>query len=158
MNAKPVLEALLRLIRVEGKASITSIARASGISFREVLRVLDENRHLLVKDKTQRITGTQLSTLYQKERQRAIDEGRAYLISRINYGSDEEIFCKGPVRAELQKDYWSGGFGDSALTPCILNRPENLEAVRARGLVHIDELDLDWMTPWKEVSLVAAQP
>ena len=157
---KPVLAALLRLIRVEGKASTTSIARASGITFREVLRVLDENRHLLVKDKAQRIVGTHLPTLYHRERQRALDEGRAYIISAINYGHDKEILCKGPVREELQKDYWSGGLGDSALTPCILDRPENLEAVRARGLVHLDELDLDWTAPWaeSEVSLVAAQP
>lgn len=149
---KPVLDALLRLIRVEGKASTTSIARASGIPFREVLRVLDENRHLLLKDRSQRIVGTQLPALYQKERQRALDEGRAYIISAINYGSDKEILCKGPVWQELKKDYWSGGFGDSALTPCILDRPENLEAVRARGLVHLDEIKIDWYAPWVESS------
>lgn len=155
---KPVLDSLLRLLRVEGKASTTSIARASGVPYREVLRVLDENRHLLVKDKAQRIVGTILQDLYQKERKRAIDEGRAYIISGINYGSDNEILCRGPVRQELQTDYWSGGLGDSALTPCILDRPENLAAVRARGLVHLSEIKFDWTAPWAEAEVSLEKP
>jgi hypothetical protein len=150
---KPVLEALLLLLRVEKKASASTIARASGVSYRKVLEVLDANRKMLDRNKRGQITGLSgLRTKVYEWRQKQLKEGRAYTVDEINYGSDKALHFSNPrLEGELQQRYTEGCYGDSRSITVVLATKENIARLEEEGLRELKTFKKDPEEFWKEV-------
>ena len=122
-----------QLIRVQGYASLSSIAKCSGFSQKTVLEVLDRNIRLIQR-KGSRITGAFLEDVHPAIAE-ARASGKVFWQENINFGRATSLEWKNNLEADkLRKPYCCGGFGDSYMIQVVLDTPENRAALEALGM------------------------
>ena len=148
-NLPPVLGAIWTLLEARQRPTVAAIKRYAKVDERRVIDTLARNRNLLGWDKRNRIYSlAPLVSRVSDWRQRAIDEGRAFVVREINYGAARELHFGGPLHASMKRSYWEGGLGDCCEIFVVLATPENERAVRAAGLVPAGELVPPPLTDW----------
>lgn len=119
--------AIEELLKWQGQCSISEITSVSEKKKYDVLRVVNENEALLIKNKGL-ITGFTTKPQYRYRNE------KWYKFSAINYGADSEIivshkeFC-----TDLVQNYICGGFGDNYSIQIILKNDENIAELKKRG-------------------------
>ena len=129
------LEEILKLKPV-GYSEIASI---SGKKKLDVIKCLNKNAHLLVFNKSGRVTG--FKDIVATQKAEAYKSGLTYYIKSDNYGTIEIISTKNGSD-EVMGLYTSqvfGGFGDSYRVDVIVATPENISKIESLGIVSIDD-------------------
>lgn len=145
-RGRPVLEAIRRLVRLRQAATPAAIAAAAGLSRRQVLLVLDANRHLLQwTDDNKAVECDIVKTILWRQEW---NSGRYYHVQKINYGTATVLRtldnkANEALLARLAKPYVNGGLGESWVTSEVLDTPENRAAFEAAGLRPDSEIPRD---------------
>ncbi len=147
-----VYEAINELLKFKGFCSYAEIAQVSGLKKIEVLKILNNNRVLLKlhSKHSDRIIGLTNNNIICT----ITEDGKRYWLEGENYGCIEVIRFKGNnlLQKKLEKQYICGGMGDNYPIMCIQNTKENLDEVRAAGLLTYEELNKEHtvLKYWKE--------
>ena len=151
MTGAPVLEAIRKLIDVQGHATTAQIVRYTKLAYDQVVDTLQRNRTLYTLKGT-RIIG--LGPLWQRladERQRAFEAGGYYRVDEIDYGVQAIFFHDDELFERLAEHYTEGGYGDSITHRRVLATEKNLMEVRQAGLRPVAEFSDSPLRFWRDV-------
>ena len=145
-----IIEALHEILALKNYTTINELASLTGKKRIDVLRVINNNSHLIrIDKKTGRILG--FEAIRSKALENAFNDGLTYKIYGINYGADSELATKNPAGDKLRTHYICGGIGDSYTIRPILDRLDNRKALEDMGIVESSKFETPSIFDlWKE--------
>lgn len=139
----PVLDAIRALLKFKNWTTISEIAKVAGKTQKQVLDVVNHNGHMVWRDRDNgRITRVDPQGVL---REKLWEAGAFFSAGSADYGSTNTLEFKGhdELRKRLEVKRWGGGLGDSYQFTCVLDTPENREALVADGCVHASDVVID---------------
>lgn len=148
--AMTIFETIQKLIRVQGYASLSSIAECSGLSKKRVLDILDANKGLFRREKA-KIVSVQPEYVGAAVAN-ARNSGKVFWQVKISYGCATSLeWYNNPEADKLRKGYCCGGLGDSYVSQVVLDTLENRAALEELGMKDtIDPKEWEGYLAWKE--------
>ncbi len=143
MAEKPVLDAIREILKFKDYATISEIAKISGLSQKETLRRINANGHMVWRNrKTGRITKVDPPEVLRKH---LWEEGRYYIQTSYDYGCQTGLDFKGheALREIMTQKTIGGGIGDSYEYSYIPDTPENRLALEKDGCMFVGTVKFD---------------
>lgn len=152
MGERPVLDAIRAVLKFKDRATITEIARYAGISYRQVLDVINANGTMVWRDrKTGHVTKADPRAVMRKM---LVESDRYYFPDTYGAWSVEGrcLRFKGheELRASLADERLVGALGDCWTEKHVIDTPANRAALEAAGLKLWAESEADeslWVEP-----------
>lgn len=149
-DERPVLNALREILKFKDYATVSEVAKFTGLRYAEALRRINKNGSMVWRGRqTGRITRVDPREILREKLWKA---GAYYIKTTHDYGATHGLDFVGhdEIRKRLMTKTWGGGFGDSYQYGYIPDTPENRVILEQDGCVSSDDIVLDdslWVEP-----------
>ncbi|CAB4167906.1 hypothetical protein UFOVP860_64 [uncultured Caudovirales phage] len=140
---QPVLAALRQILQFKDHATVSEVAKVTGLPLAEVLRRINANGHMVWRNRK----NGHITKVAPREvlRDQFWNSGAYYHVTEYDYGSTKGLAFKGhdELRKKLELKAWGGGLGDSYAYSYVADTPENRQALEEAGCVAFEDIAID---------------